>query len=164
MPPSFRDFDGGEVEFIGRRKAREPVAKLFSTRGVARREQSSLMIITSLFQQRGGRDFRGEKRGEGVDPFDVEENPGGGRPDPGEAAKHPGTSWVEVRLSLDANEWKPRSEERCSATMEDTTRGETWEIVETKRWIVFGIEENCWKWFKRGLEEVVSGRSKEWSK
>lgn len=63
-PSSFRDFDGGEVNLQG--EGREPVALSYSTRGAARREQSLLMIITSLFQQRGGRIFVAKNGGGSV--------------------------------------------------------------------------------------------------
>lgn len=64
-PSSFRDFDGGEMNLQGEGR-REPVALSYSTRGAARREQSLLMIITSLFQQRGGRIFVAKNGGGSV--------------------------------------------------------------------------------------------------
>lgn len=93
-------FRRGWNEFAGRRKTRESVAKLFDSRGREARtivaDDNHLVVPTTRRS-----DFRGEKRGWIRSTW---------RKLRAEAAKHPGTSWAQVRLSLDANEREPRTE------------------------------------------------------
>lgn len=99
-PLKFPWFRRGWNEFAGRRKTRAGGSKLFDSRGREARtivaDDNHLVVPTTRRS-----DFRGEKRGWIRSTW---------RKLRAEAAKHPGTSWAQVRLSLDANEREPRTE------------------------------------------------------